>query len=352
MTSIDNFEDGTHNGWEIHYGIVSYRAGFFGGKEKRKINWKEEGSNQPSPSIVGATDKLPQQLNSIPVLEGLYMLRINDLVGDYHVTCAHKTITLPDDFHSGCSSLYLKWATLLQGSGHSGNDRPQFSILISRKKKFRFGHKKDKAWKKIRGESFFAPNSAGDGWTDIRNTGEQEAVWYKSGEINMSLLGYESGDQLRIRVVAEDCTAGAHGGVGFIDDIKILDGCTDSILFNGNNSIPDPIIPNVITPNGDGINDIWGLRDVKNTCKIELSIFDRWGKEVYSTTSESANADWPTFTNLWNGEVRSNRNAKGKLRLRKRRRMVSVNDGAMYYVLDLKNCNETRNFVGYIQVFT
>lgn len=353
MTSIDNFEDGTYGDWEIHYGIVSYKSGFFGGKEKRRINWKDKRDDQPEPMIVGVADKLPQQLNPIPILEGQYMLRINDLVGDNHVTCAHKTITLPEDFHSGCCSLHLKWAALLQGSGHKGSDRPQFSVIIARKKKFRLFHKKDKTWKRIVGESFYAPDSSIDGWIDIKNTGETDAVWYKSGELNMSLKGYESGDQLRIRVVAEDCTAGAHGGCGFIDDVKILDGCTDIALFSGNNSIPDPIIPNVITPNGDGINDVWGLREVKNTCKIELYIYDRWGIEVYSTFAESSNADWPIFISLWNGEVKSHRNSKGKWRyLKKRKRTVSTSDGTMSYLLKLKNCNETRDFTGFIQVFT
>lgn len=39
-------------------------------------------------------------------------------------------------------------------------------------------------------------------------------------------------------------------------------------------------IPNVITPNGDGINDFWPNWD--NTKPIKLQIFDRWGTQFYA----------------------------------------------------------------------
>ena len=52
----------------------------------------------------------------------------------------------------------------------------------------------------------------------------------------------------------------------------------------------DLVFPNVITPNGDGINDVWAIENLNTNVNAEdpdgyrnnrLQIFDRWGKKVY-----------------------------------------------------------------------
>jgi gliding motility-associated-like protein len=55
----------------------------------------------------------------------------------------------------------------------------------------------------------------------------------------------------------------------------------------------DIVIPNVFSPNSDGYNDmwvIWGLEEHPGTSVI---IFDRWGKEVYSSSD---------YANNWDGD--------------------------------------------------
>ncbi|MCE7056982.1 gliding motility-associated C-terminal domain-containing protein, partial [Algoriphagus sp. AGSA1] len=53
-------------------------------------------------------------------------------------------------------------------------------------------------------------------------------------------------------------------------------------------------IPNVFTPNGDGINDTWVIRGLEEFFpQNELIVVNRWGMEVYSSTN---------YQNDWNGD--------------------------------------------------
>lgn len=45
-----------------------------------------------------------------------------------------------------------------------------------------------------------------------------------------------------------------------------------------------PALPNIITPNGDGLNDVWGPTALYAECfEYTCSFFNRWGEEVYKT---------------------------------------------------------------------
>ncbi len=56
------------------------------------------------------------------------------------------------------------------------------------------------------------------------------------------------------------------------------------------------IIPTVITPNGDGMNDTWEISCIKNSPNNEVVILNRWGDEVYQAAPY--NNDWQgTYNN-------------------------------------------------------
>lgn len=78
------------------------------------------------------------------------------------------------------------------------------------------------------------------------------------------------------------------------------------------------IVPNVITPNGDGVNDYLVIKGLQYYPNSSLDIFDRWGKEIYSTTN---------YVNNWDGGDQS--------------------DGVYFYVLTL---NTGEKYQGYIQL--
>lgn len=61
---------------------------------------------------------------------------------------------------------------------------------------------------------------------------------------------------------------------------------TDTVEYTGHNCI---IIPTVITPNGDGVNDTWIIGNAELYPDIEVLVYTRWGKLVYS--SRNPNSD-------------------------------------------------------------
>lgn len=54
--------------------------------------------------------------------------------------------------------------------------------------------------------------------------------------------------------------------------------------------VDDLTVPNVITPNGDGANDFFEIEFLGRYPPVALTVFNRWGKEVYF--SESYAEDW------------------------------------------------------------
>ena len=93
----------------------------------------------------------------------------------------------------------------------------------------------------------------------------------------------------------------------------------------------DYVIPNVVTPNGDGINDLFTING-EEIGKFEMSIYNRWGVEVFFT--EQINRGWdgrsaaglelPSGTyfyiinmEVYEEEVKVNKTYKGNLTLLK-----------------------------------
>lgn len=60
-------------------------------------------------------------------------------------------------------------------------------------------------------------------------------------------------------------------------------------------------VPNVFTPNGDGVNDTFFLQTT-GLSSITFTVFDRWGVKMYDVKSESGNVSWDG-KNLFGKEV-------------------------------------------------
>lgn len=72
------------------------------------------------------------------------------------------------------------------------------------------------------------------------------------------------------------------------------------------------VIPNAFSPNGDGINDYWNIDALQTYPNSQLTVFDRDGQPVFSSTG---------YNNPWSGTY------KGK----------PIPVGTYYYIIDLKN---------------
>jgi gliding motility-associated-like protein len=73
------------------------------------------------------------------------------------------------------------------------------------------------------------------------------------------------------------------------------EGCVSIMPVLAEVIIPDILIPNTFTPNGDGINDVLTLI-IDNKVKVSsLKIYSRWGQQVFITSDITKM--WDGFTN-------------------------------------------------------
>ncbi|MBL7986410.1 MAG: gliding motility-associated C-terminal domain-containing protein [Flavobacteriales bacterium] len=67
-------------------------------------------------------------------------------------------------------------------------------------------------------------------------------------------------------------------------------GCiiADSVRVELENCACIVYLPNAFTPNGDGVNDTWGVVQDCTLSEFELTVFDRWGRSVFTSTEPGA----------------------------------------------------------------
>jgi len=98
----------------------------------------------------------------------------------------------------------------------------------------------------------------------------------------------------------------------YIDGVELIDITDEDSLTK--DSI---VIPNVITPNGDGFNDIFQL----NFPVIKTEIYNRWGQQLFESNNDA----------FWNGRTTSGN---------------EVPEGTYYYII----VTEEETYKGYLQL--
>lgn len=69
-------------------------------------------------------------------------------------------------------------------------------------------------------------------------------------------------------------------------------GCIDSVMREVKIIVDQIEIPNVITPNGDGVNDVFVIKNIERVETSTLRIYNRWGKKIFEASP---------YKNDWNG---------------------------------------------------
>lgn len=166
----------------------------------------------------------------------------------------------------------------------------------------------------------------------------------------LSILGYEiSSGAAQIQGVANQATITTTGNIATGNSIVVkiqakVDEQASGSISNGiaiwsNDKNPDtdtpddedstdPIpvdtqisIPNLFTPNGDGLNDLFVIRGLQQYDQRELIIINRWGNQVYSNKN---------YNNDWDGG--------------------SLSEGTYYYILTVRKQGATSTFKGAIAI--
>ncbi|WP_242921689.1 gliding motility-associated C-terminal domain-containing protein [Pontibacter liquoris] len=112
------------------------------------------------------------------------------------------------------------------------------------------------------------------------------------------------------------------GNIGVVVDNGICQSEPSLLTPNTNLRNSEIIVPNVFSPNGDGNNDTWVIRNLENYPDNDLTVINRWGNEVYRSNA---------YKNNWNGS--------------------NLSEGTYYYVVRAKMCDGTSKlFKGYVTI--
>ncbi|NTW32078.1 MAG: gliding motility-associated C-terminal domain-containing protein, partial [Bacteroidetes bacterium] len=102
-----------------------------------------------------------------------------------------------------------------------------------------------------------------------------------------------------------------------------INGCKDknTAVVKPENDIEDLTINNSFSPNDDGINDLWIIKNIELFPDNDLIIVNRWGNEVYNVNGYKSN---------WDGS--------------------SLNEGTYFYILRVNMCGENKMYKGYLTI--
>jgi gliding motility-associated-like protein len=72
---------------------------------------------------------------------------------------------------------------------------------------------------------------------------------------------------------------------------RTIDGCMDSSTVTLTPYYQPDYIPNAFTPNGDGLNDVFRIGNMKHDKLVDFRIYNRWGVQVFHTNNKETGWD-------------------------------------------------------------
>jgi gliding motility-associated-like protein len=111
-----------------------------------------------------------------------------------------------------------------------------------------------------------------------------------------------------------------YGALGCVDSVSVL--LTINTVTNEINNL----IPNAISPNGDGKNDVWKLNFIQLMYpNATVEVYNQWGQQIFQSTG---------YTVPWNALYQGER----------------VSDGTYYYIINLNNGGDSDLYKGTVLV--
>jgi gliding motility-associated-like protein len=126
-----------------------------------------------------------------------------------------------------------------------------------------------------------------NGYLTVAATGGQGGFSYtwNNGTSGPTNSGIDAGNHTVTVTDAAGCS---------VDEVLDL-GCTELIPI---------VVPQLITPNGDGKNDVWIIQNIQQYPEIKVWVYNRWGNLVYQSQP---------YNNDWNGYYTEGGNVNGPL---------------------------------------
>ncbi|QCE40326.1 gliding motility-associated C-terminal domain-containing protein [Psychroserpens sp. NJDZ02] len=129
-----------------------------------------------------------------------------------------------------------------------------------------------------------------------------------------------------------------NNGIGFGDDAVDSDGDGLPDYLDVNNAAPsedDLEMFNAVTPNGDGDNDVFVIRNIELYPENTVKVYNRWGVVVYETSSYGSNGNY--FDGRSNGRVNV-----------KEGELLPV--GTYFYIVEYTKEGDTKSRAGYLYI--
>jgi gliding motility-associated-like protein len=145
--------------------------------------------------------------------------------------------------------------------------------------------------------------------TNLYPSFTENAEILSTGDVCVEVVGLEEGPDEAFIVICDD--------LGFCDttilNITVTNVNTELEIMTG------------FSPNEDGVNDIFKIRNIQRYPENDIIIFNRWGKTVYKAKG---------YNNEWGGVYRSK----------------NLPDGTYFYILNVEVDGEKKEYKGYVEM--
>jgi gliding motility-associated-like protein len=151
-----------------------------------------------------------------------------------------------------------------------------------------------------------------NGYLTVSATGGQGGFSYvwNNGNNGSTNTGIDAGNHTVTVTDAAGCSVN-----------EVLDlGCTELLPI---------VVPQLITPNGDGKNDVWIIQNIQQYPEIKVWVYNRWGNLVYQSQP---------YNNDWNGYYTEGGNVDGPL------------PASTYFYLIDTNKKSQEPYKGYLEI--